>query len=250
MKFTNVLLLLALINAGCGAPKKADIGDERRVVSSELASYVAVWDGYAEGYEFPGDATDRVRITINADGSGTLRVGEEALLPLASDPNGLFPPTYAFNGEAALVGLRSGFEFPLLETEVSEERLKLEVDHSALMESWCALQPSTESGWTCGAFPGYVQLVGDDDGTTCFVVQPGVSDGTQDGTSAEPFRTELDCDVARQCNYCSCDNEGCHAKPHPGNPGVDAALRDDGDKLDGTLTVNGTRINLRMQRQP
>jgi hypothetical protein len=220
----------------CGDQGALDVGDESGKTGQALSDYAASWDGYAEAFTFAGDGEDRVRLTLDEQGAGVLRVGEEALFPPATDPEGLYPPTFGVAQSAAtplggsVRGLRSGFGFSVNGAFVSGERLKFQVALGQLMDSWCALQaPEPVPGYTCG------------DGGYGYSAQLGCFGG--DGV-------ELDCNVAQQCEACECDAEACRAANLEWETlEVDAALTDAGDTLEGTLlTPNDERVTIRMTR--
>src|SRR5450432_936374 len=80
------LLCGAGFSAACSGGGAVNIGNTA-VIGSQLSDYAASWDGYAEAYTFMPDGSDRVRLTIDANGQGTLEVGNAALLPPPTDPN-------------------------------------------------------------------------------------------------------------------------------------------------------------------
>ena len=87
MKNVRTRALLALLcgagfSLACSGGGAVNIGNTN-VVGSQLSDYAATWDGYAEAYNFMPDGSDRVRLTIAANGQGTLEVGNAALLATA-----------------------------------------------------------------------------------------------------------------------------------------------------------------------
>lgn len=248
MNKRSTVLLLVLV--GCGSPKRVDVGDESREVTSELSSYIEDWDGYAESYEFAGDGNDRVRISINPDGTGTFRGGSEALFGAATDPDGLYPPTYGHDNWS-LRTFRSGFEYPLHDVKVSNERLRFSLHTNKLMDSWCALQPMTEQGWTCSLLGGTASLSADfdDDGNEhCYLLDQSTTDSDSTAPPVGDVQAEVNCVVMHQCPACKCDDEGCSADDHSIIE-VDAALSNDGESLEGTMQIDdATRVTLRLKR--
>ncbi len=196
-----------------------------------------------------------MRIKINPDGTGTFRGGSEALFGAATDPDGLYPPTYGkpYPSENwSLRTLRSGFEYPLHNVTVSNERLQFSMNEVEIMDSWCALQPLTEAGWTCSLVGGGATLSNgtrdEDDKEHCYLLeQPGTE---VDSTAAQlgDIITELSCIAMNQCLACRCDDDGCSA--YGGSViEVDAALSNDGESLEGTMQIDDeTRVTLRLKR--
>jgi hypothetical protein len=224
----------------CGGQGALDVGDETGKTGQALSDYAASWDGYSEAFAFPGDGQDRVRLTLDENGAGVFRVGEEALFPPAADPNGFYPPTFGLMEGVdgmlprSLQGLRSGFEFAVSGASVSGARLKFQVDVGQVMGSWCALQTAEPvPGFSCGDGGGY----GYSADIGCVV------------TNAAGESTDIDCDVAQQCAACLCEGDACHAQSREWNIlEVDAALTDGGDTLEGTLVTGDERVTLRMLR--
>src|SRR5262245_9474401 len=78
---------LMLLSVACSG------GDPTVTTSgNQVSDYAATWDGYAEAFTFE-DGSDRVRLTIHANGEGTIEVGDSAPLPPPTDPNVGYPPT-------------------------------------------------------------------------------------------------------------------------------------------------------------
>ena len=71
------LLPLAFAPAACSDGNPVDLGHRE----AQLADYAASWNGYAEAYTFPEGSSDRVRITLDATGVGTIEVGDAPLDP-------------------------------------------------------------------------------------------------------------------------------------------------------------------------
>lgn len=221
----------------CSDQGALDVGDETGKVGQALSDYAASWDGYAEAFDFPGDGDDRVRLTLDEQGEGLLRVGAEELFPAASDPNGMYPPTFGGSNGAAsplggsLQGLRSGFQYAVSGALVSGDRLKFQVALGQLMDSWCTLQSGEPVGdFRCGGSGGF-------------------SYGEELGCFSGDGATPLDCDVAQQCTACECDADSCRGADREPPVEVDAALTDGGDTLEGTLvTPDNQRVIIRMTR--
>lgn len=234
MKTSAILLTLSTVFTACGGQAELDVGDEPQELGLELSDYSAVWDGYAEAFTFAGDGTDRVRLTLDENGNGTIRFGEEALIPLATDPDELYPPLWS-STENFYDNVQTGFEYPLVGAVVTSSRLQFRFDTSMVQESWCALRdPDPVPGSQCGDAKGFRT-----DPTTgnreCYYNTP---------EGEVPY----DCIVETHCTFCECDEVTCRAK-HDWQAGpFDAALSNDGDSLEGTLII-GTRVTIRLTRQ-
>src|SRR5205823_5394415 len=116
------LLCGAGIPLGCSGGS-VNIGNTN-AVGSKLSDYAASWDGYAEAYTFMPDSSDRVRLTISADGHGTVEVGDTALLPPPTDPNVGYPSPGQpqFDGYSLNSGLSGGALYPIYAPRVQESR--------------------------------------------------------------------------------------------------------------------------------
>lgn len=234
MKTTAILLTLSTVFTACGGQGELDVGDEPKVLGQELSDYSAVWDGYAEAFTFAGDGTDRVRLTLDEIGNGTIRFGEEALIPPATDPDEAYPPPWS-SSENYYDGVQTGFEFPIFGAVVTSSRLQFQFRTSMVKESWCALrEPDPVPGWRCDQARG--------ERTDPVTGEIECHYDTPDGEVA------FDCLAVSQCQSCECDEVTCRAK-HDWQAGpFDAALSNDGDSLEGTL-IMGERVAIRLTRQ-
>lgn len=238
MRIGSLGVLAVLVFSGCG-DDKLDVGDGTARVGAALEDYAATWDGYAEAHTFMGDGSDRIRLSIDESGNGVVRFGDEALFAPATDPVGLYPPTYAYEFPDAWPRStgsepRSGYEYAFTAAGVTNARLKLSFDSAQLMESWCQLEPPVDEPM-CGTTQGIVQT----------------SPAGQPCLWAEDFTNfvELSCNRFTQCFYCACEGSDCHS-----TSGIevmfDGSLTDGGDRLTGTLLLGDERINVVMTRQP
>ena len=179
-----------------------------------------------------------MRLTLDENGNGVIRFGEEELFPAAVDPNGFYPPTFAAvdplgNIGGSLSGLRSGFNYAVIATQAGDKRLQLQAKRGQIMESWCALQtPEPVPGFFCGDRT----LAYANEGLTCV---------TSDGSG-----TVIDCDVAQQCGACVCDDSSCEARKDDEHNEfiLDAALTRGGNTLEGTFESFDGSFTLRMTR--
>lgn len=219
----------------CSSDSKVDIGDG--ATSQGLSAYADSWDGYAEAHQFE-DGSDRVRLTLDRNGEGRVRLGDTALLAAPSPGD----PAPAWDAPTA-----TDFAYPIA-ARLEEERLRFEVDLSQRYHAWCELQtpvpysPDYPDVYACSR---YIGIEFDSDGN-CSLLD-----------THEP----VDCSSHEACqNWCACTEESCTAAL--GGPQADAidpqaaptvafdlALSADGDELTGTLLFFGDRIAVRLQRE-
>jgi hypothetical protein len=109
-------------------------------VGSQLSDDAATWEGYAEAYTFMPDGSDRVRLTIGADGQGTFQVGNTALLPPPTDPNVGFPTGQPDPLTGPTQGLSGGVLYPVYAAQVQEDRIQAGLKPNDYYSAWCALQ--------------------------------------------------------------------------------------------------------------
>ncbi|HEY4392953.1 MAG TPA: hypothetical protein VGP64_02775, partial [Polyangia bacterium] len=82
----------------CSGNTPVNIGNTS-MIGAQLSDYAASWDGFAETYTFSPDGSDRVRLTLDASGQGTLEIGDAALLPPPTDPNVGYPPSVSSDSD-------------------------------------------------------------------------------------------------------------------------------------------------------
>ena len=245
MKNERTLTLVALL-CGAGAPLACSGGavniGNTNAIGSELSDYAAVWDGYAEAFSFWPDGSDRVRVTIDGSGQGTVEIGDAALLAPPTDPNLGFPPDSApfkqpvVSGKGTQTALFEGFLYPLHAAAVNTDRIQLGLDPNDVYTTWCPLQtsypaqPGTDFPYACLPLNGATYIP--DQG--CFVTQA-------DGTTQS-----VDCTKLNLClnMACSCTATACTASTvADGTPvgqypvELDGALDSSGTTLTGTLRL-------------
>ena len=194
--------------------------------------------------------SDRVRVTIAADGHGTLRLGDDALYPPPTDPNVGYPPGIQLG--ASSLGLPmipvEEFLYPLHAARVETNRIQLGIDPADLWAAWCALQtpvPETPDALSYNCEPNlpFGEMAG-----SCALMEP-------DGTSVP-----VDCGklaLCRMAEECTCTASACAAGTVPnGTPPdqypdeLDGALDATGSTLTGTLMLGaGTRLTVVLQKQ-
>jgi hypothetical protein len=236
------LLLVTLALACSSSPQ--NIGDgELKVDKAELGSYAATWDGYVEAYAF-SSGTDRIHLSLDATGNGSFRVGDGADLPPPTNPDVGYPAALASDPATLGVGdstrhVFDGVAYPVANTHVDSERIRLTVDPHSAFVAWCAMQtPAIDPGTTppfYGCAPSGWSLNGTGE---CLV-----------GSSDEDLEP-IDCGKLVICNFgCVCDASSCSARPSYDPIELDAALDDSGHNLVGTLLLGDYGVRtLRLKR--
>ena len=243
------VLLLAVLSGVCACSsgsEPVDIGDGR--TGQKLEDYAAHWEGYAEAYDF-SDGSDKVKVTLDELGNGTLEIGDTPLFAPATNPDVAYPPTYK---RQQFESLYPGISYPIRAATVESARIRLSVNPWEVERDWCAFQTSyampsgysypdpdgIATGYRCGPFRA---VAAGANGEACVY--------TGDGTPEMP----VDCDKANLCqdDACSCDATGCSVREAPSGKQdaytkFDAALDDSGDSLVGTLKVGvgGDKVSM------
>jgi hypothetical protein len=216
------LVSLALVLAACGGgDPKVDLGDDNSMsVAQGLAAYQGAWDGYAEAYKFES-GSDRVRITLDATGQGTIELGDSPAISPFTDPSVGYPTSWPFDSETYQIYSHSvpheGFGYPVADAAVTSGRLSFIFWGTDLVKDWCEAHEPTP-GSTCGASRSYGQ-----NGTVCT------------DEAGEP----IDCGLLKTCAHaCTCDEDSCTSRRDEWERmELDGALTADGDELVGTLVV-------------
>lgn len=233
MKTKGHWLVFAAVSTawGCSSGNApVDIGDSR--TGQNLEDYAAVWEGYVEAASF-ADGSDKVKITLDASGNGSLEIGDSSPLPPPTNGDVGYPAS--FNGSAEQVEkLFPGVSYPITGAIVESERLRFSVNPWEVERDWCPLQTSyaVESGgetqYRC--VPGSQMWFGN-------IAACTYNDGTVD--------VPVDCMKFALCTFpnfhpCTCDATGCSPFEAPPElqqnyAHLDAALEDGGNSLVGTL---------------
>lgn len=222
---------LALALAACSSGEgKVDLGDDATGSTAQgLAAYEGSWDGYAEAREFDG-GSDRVRITLDAEGQGTIQFGDAPTMPAFTDPDVGYPTDWQFDSahytDRAHMLAHEGFGYPVHDAVVSSGRLSFGFWGTDLAKDWCeAHEP----------LPDYSQPVG----YTCTPAGYGENDGVCYSGITPETQAEVECGLMRTClNACECDANSCTSERREGEKmQLDGALTADGDSLVGTLLL-------------
>jgi hypothetical protein len=278
------LLCGAGFSAACSGGGAVNIGNTN-VVGSQLSDYAASWDGYAEAYTFTPDGSDRVRLTIAANGQGTFEVGNAALLPSPTDPNVGYPPGKPDPLTGPNSGLSGGVLYPLYAARVQESRIQAGLKPNDYYGAWCALQtpyyilfnymssdvqidsgvPGDAGHGAAADGGGLVPIFG----YSCVPGTGGGISGTGadeqctvqiDSTDGGQSNQAVDCGKFALCTrmVCVCTAASCTASPVvaawaiPSDYPVelDAALDSTGKTLTGTLALStDLRVTVVLQKQ-
>jgi hypothetical protein len=251
----NTLLIFLSVTAagnGCSDGGSVDIGSTQ-VVGSQLSDYAATWDGFAEAFHFWPDGSDRVRLTIDGSGQGTLEIGNSALLAPPTDPNVGYPANIYSgtvgntSGTGTQIILAEGFLYPIHAATVATNRIQLGVDPNELFAPWCQLQTSYDwtsqtGGYTCVPLP---KTENHDPATGL------CTENLADGTTVT-----VDCGKWDECfmsAVCACTSTGCTGNMVPAGSSVsqyfelDGALDSTGTTLTATLGTGGPTVVLTKQ---
>ena len=243
-----MLLLVAL--AGVSACSSAsDTSSDEPVTVAEgrigerLEDYAAHWEGYAEANSF-ADGSDKVRITLDALGDGSLEIGDSAPMPPATDPSVGYPPRSGPEVGVGIQQLFPGVSYAISTATVESARIRFWINPWDVERDWCALQTSfavkdSVHGYLCVSAPTGTRSFST---STCYL---------NEGASLVP----VDCDKRDLCwtDACTCDEAGCSrhedtSGQHAGYTRLDAALDDTGESLVGTLKINDTAFTVRLHR--
>jgi hypothetical protein len=232
---------------GCSGDDKVNIGDGQQTppatLGAKLVDYSGKWDGYVEAFRFTDD-TDRVRVTIDENGSGTVTAGDDVMLRgLDADA---YPPAWTTNDDGGLPRpgpaiMVPGLAYELTKVAVQSLRIQLETSTLEAFRDWCELQSpalvnEAENLYACLP-PGGTSF----DGSACYLV------------TTEP--TPIGCGRLACTYVCRCTGAGCSilsSGEGPGDIQLDAALGNDGNSLVGTMVLPGnplTRTTVHLTRQ-
>lgn len=208
----------ALGQLACSTDSTVNLGETK---GSALVDYAAGWDGYAEAafFDEANTPTDRIRITVRADGTGSVRIGDAPLFPPANDydvgyPRGAQPTVF-----------QAGFEYSLHDVKVEGRRLRFYLEPSEPFADWCSHQtPFVESENVVRCVPGGVIA---DEGGNCSIGYPG------DDVATAPI---VDCGKA---TLCVAPDVLCKCTPSACGPDHDPQFR---IRFDGSLEEAGSRL--------
>ncbi|HTQ02403.1 MAG TPA: hypothetical protein VMI54_01055 [Polyangiaceae bacterium] len=227
-----VLALLASASFGCSGGKPVDIGED--AAGAKLADYAANWDGYAENYNF-ASGSDRVRVSLDANGRGRLEVGADVDYGTPQADVGYAPPPNGqFEGLGPPRTLFEGYPYSIVGAQVQADRLQFGADGYELFKPWCELQ----TGYSNPGLPYYTC----DPGTQLSSVS---ADSTQCTEMTSSGSESVDCYKWELCAQfgrpCTCSSSSCTVDLETSLDEtenlVDVALTDAGNSLTGTLVL-------------
>jgi hypothetical protein len=193
MRNERTHIVVALIfgagaQVACSGGGNLNIGNTS-TVGANLSDYAGTWDGYAQAYSFLPDGSDHVRLTIAANGQGTLQLGDAPLLPAPTDQNVGFPTEAAaanlISGPRSPVSiLNEGVLYPIHNAQVQTGRIQAGLKPNDYYAAWCALQtPVANSHLVLSATNGALIVPLAPNGGT---LSPDPGDGGSPSSSSNP----------------------------------------------------------------
>jgi hypothetical protein len=245
MKTKNMVVPFLLLASACSGGDPVDIGDDSHTARTgeRLSDYAATWTGYVEAGGFPS-GSDRISMTIDENGQGTIVFGEGVPPGPATDPTDSYPEPGLPLASGFSAPLVEGYPYAVIGALVEAKRLRLGAELNEVMKGWCELQTSywNEALQAYACVPDDFAMGGGQRDGVCFIGDPDDPNN----------RLELPCFQVMACEFsqtCSCNETGCTIETPTSYQScdyqLDAALEDEGETLDGTLM--GQRV--RMERQ-
>jgi hypothetical protein len=228
-RFSARLCTVAAIAAAIGCSDESlDLGQEPLAVDrSSLSSYLAIWDGYTEAFTFDS-GSDRVRLSLAADGSGSLVFGDGEPPVTPTDPDDPFPGRSGTLDETGLFMLPTllleGFPYSI-GARVEAERIRAKARGGEQFDAACELQTPIADDINPGIYSCLPNAGGAVRNGECFL-----------GDAAE---TPVSCGKLELCMFgrnCECDATACTGVSGD-DIEFDAALDDTGSHLAGTVRV-------------
>lgn len=150
-------MLLALLAAGGCNTGVTSLG------GGSEAGPVVTWQGYIENFHFR-TGSDTAELTLKPHPGGALtghiRFGTEALAP-PTNPDVFYPESWSEEAAASFFNPTDGwdvylpfegFDFTVLEPELTHDRLRFAIDPRELWQSWCELQSPHPDSAVPGAY--------------------------------------------------------------------------------------------------
>lgn len=258
LKLNLSSLAVVAILSGCSHGPEV-IGDNSPTpTKTGLAAFAANWDGYIEAYKFM-DGSDRVRITVKEDGTGTIRSGNEDLWPAPTDPDTKYPPNYPSPSPSNtfrplnIPAVWDGFLFTLHDIRVETERLRASAQSLEIFGGWCHLQdPHQQLNGSYSCSSCNVFNIPDPSSDNCYTYNPCPQLDAVPAADATEGLVPILCEKLDLClmsALCTCDAAGCSIGTAPQDIVVDSALLDAQLTLTGTLVLAGTNYTIRLKRQ-
>lgn len=254
------LLVSSVLALGCAADDEEIGGNEPEPTEpegeSDPAGVVGNWRGYVQACTFE-DGSDTVWLTVDQTGQGSIRFGDAAPLPPATDPAAFYPPPKEGETIDGDSDLTVGFEFPLYDLVLDPERLRGGFLANDVLADWCALQTPQPTSWpgtgySCTGDPGV--------GITLNVSEDECYLG--DESQPEGDRIYIPCVQAVMCQGCTCFAESCQVTRNCGfgescegglptefDDRIDVALGESQQTLTGTLVLDEETYTVHLERQ-
>ncbi|WP_437595364.1 hypothetical protein [Sorangium sp. So ce590] len=225
----------SLGNTGCQSQDLPIGSGEPNPDSSAAALLIAHWDGYVENFKFRS-GSDVIQIDIDtvegASIQGKVRFGTGAAIPPAVDPDVGYPTSIEPGNYYDTDLPYEGFDFTMLDAQLTDRRLRFAIDPRELWTGWCELQTSylmqpDSDAYLCMPNGGW--------GT-------GAAGCTQDGQPT-------DCGYIALCRIgvCDCDASGCTIDVR-NTVAFDFVV--DQQRADGSIVFGSTMYNVRLTRNP
>lgn len=262
------LLAVVAVVGGC-SQGKASIGDEPDAqVKLGIDAFAGNWDGYMAAYTFT-DNSDRVRISISKEGTGTVRFGDQEIFAQPASPTDTYPPTFPALGGLTygpvLPSIWTGFLFDLGDVKAEASRLKATATSTQVFDGWCKLQTSyfIDTGiYACTPCDYAVNSGYNGDGAngcTSFVSCPGGRIDSLDSPTV-PITCEQEALCANGVysqgmrtstfpTICACEASGCGLAATSPDITLDATLIENEQTLTGSLVFGNTNRTIWLQRQ-
>jgi hypothetical protein len=201
-----------------------------------------VWIGHLVNHQF-ANGSNALTMTLDfapgGEVTGTLLLGDGALLLPPTDPNVGYPP-----GNQGVISLVEGFPYTILDGTLSGAHLNIQISEYEVWTQWCALQTPylVEAGNDAGPPGAYVGpdiyncVPASGPGGTVGFGPMGCFVAIGDGASSP-----LDCGKLKLCGgegrflACQCSATGCQVFSPP-TPGTSLDLVLARTTADGTMT--------------
>lgn len=195
-----------------------------------------VWTGHLVNQQFL-DGSNTLTLTLDfppgGQVTGTLLLGDGALLQSPTDPNVGYPP-----GSHGMPTLVEGFPYTVLNASESFSPWRFQISEDEVWVQWCALQtPYLFKGNDAAVppYPDYYECAPPLDGTVGTVVD---STGCYLENHADGGRSLIECEKLELCqaSVCQCSAAGCRGNDSPMRPGAWVVLSLAGTMATGTMS--------------
>jgi hypothetical protein len=214
---------------------------------------VGTWDGYVEAYTFI-DGSDRVRLQINGDGTGTIRFGDLPVWTVPTDPHVDFLTANhkaSHNSSSTLGSWLSGYNYPLESIQITGARLRAAIWPMQPFDQWCNQQTPTPNeragGYWCGPKCIYYDRrpTAEAGVDACYTFDSCPTNSS----TLDQANVPVSCDWLGLCDVsgvCDCTADKCSLDTYLTYRarGVDATLGNDPTTLSGTLSLPEQNVEL------